>query len=176
MKKKLLPLALVLAVLGTDCVSGAGKKGPAEGEAEIWFLAQENGDTGSALGREYRSLPEEDRIEALLSLLFAGPETPELTSPFPQGTGLKEWSLEGETAMIDLSEAYGGLSGADLTLADGCIVLTLCQLSEVERVYLTVEGRPRPFRDQLLSAADFLLENETVAEEGGKGTPSHTLE
>ena len=76
--------------------------------------------------------------------------------------------------MIDLSEAYGGLSGADLTLADGCIVLTLCQLSEVERVYLTVEGRPRPFRDQLLSAADFLLENEAVEEEAGKETPGRT--
>ena len=171
MKKRLLVLGLMLVFLCAACAPGAGKDGPAEGEAEVWFLAQKNGDTGSALAQEYRSLPEEDRIEALLILLFAGPEDPELTSPFPQGTLLKSWRLEGETAMVDLSEAYGGLSGADLTLADGCIVLTLCQLPEVKRVYLTGEGRPRPFRDQLLSAADFLLKN---GEEQGEEESGHT--
>lgn len=164
MKKRLLPLALVLAVLCGACVSGREKKGPAEGEAEVWFLAQSNGDTGSALEREYRPLPEGEPIEGLLSLLLAGPEDPELTSPFPQGTEVKSWSLEGETVLMDLSEAYGGLSGAELTLADGCIVLTLCQLPEVERVYLTVEGRPRPFRDQMLQESDFLLENGEMEE------------
>ena len=59
---------------------------------------------------------------------------------------------------LDLSEAYGGLSGVELTLADACIVLTLCRLEDVEAVYLTVDGRPRPFRDQVLTPADFLLE------------------
>ncbi len=45
-----------------------------------------------------------------------------------------------------------------MTLADACIVLTLCRLEDVEAVYLTVDGRPRPFRDQVLTPADFLLE------------------
>lgn len=168
MRRKLLFLLLALAFLCAACTPGTGKEGPAEGEAEVWFPTQANGDTGSALAREYRPLSEEEPIESLLSLLLAGPEGAELTSPFPQGTQVRSWRLEGETVLVDLSEAYGGLSGADLTLADGCIVLTLCQLPEVERVYLTVEGRPRPFRDQMLQAADFLLENET-GEEGSSG-------
>lgn len=167
MRRRLLPLALVLALLCAACTPPGGEKTPAEGEAEVWFPTQVNGDTGSALEREYRSLPEEEPIGALLSLLLAGPEDPALTGAFPQGTEVRSWRLEGETALVDLSEAYGGLSGADLTLADGCIVLTLCQLPEVERVYLTVEGRPRPFRDQMLQASDFLLEN-------GEGEEDHT--
>lgn len=165
MKKRLLTTVLILIFLCGACASGREKKAPAEGEAEVWFLAQTNGDAGSALGREYCSLPEEDPIETLLSLLLAGPEDPELTSPFPRGTEVKSWRLEGETVLVDLSEAYGGLSGADLTLADGCIVLTLCQLPEVERVYLTVEGRPRPFRDQMMQGSDFLLENGEMEED-----------
>ena len=62
---------------------------------------------------------------------------------------------------MDLSEGYNGLSGIDLTLADSCIVLTLTQLEEVDRVYLTVEGEQRPFRDSVLTAADFVLDNGT---------------
>lgn len=160
MKRNLL-LAFALALLCVACASGASKDGPAEGEVELWFLSQENGETGSALVREYRRAPEEDGVEGLLSLLLSGPESPELKSPFPWGTAVREWKLEEGMALVDLSEAYGGLSGAELTLADGCIVLTLCQLPEVERVYLTVEGRPRPFRDQMLSRDDFILENGT---------------
>lgn len=60
---------------------------------------------------------------------------------------------------VDLSEAYSGLAGVELSLADGCIVLTLCQLEGVEEVYITVEGRPRPFRDQVYTREDFMENN-----------------
>lgn len=164
-RERLLCLSLALVLLCAACVPGAARNGPAEGEAEVWFLAGENGTAGAALASEYRPLPQSGTEEEdLLGLLLSGPETPNLSSPFPRGTALKSLRMEEDLALVDLSEAYGGLSGVDLTLADGCIVLTLCQLPEVERVYLTVEGSPRPFRDQVLSPGDFLLENG--AEEG----------
>lgn len=160
MREKLLTLCLALTVLCAGCMPGAAKDGPAEGEAAVWFLAGENGTEGAALTPEFRSLPQEKAEgEALLELLLIGPEESGLSSPFPQGTTLKSLHLDGDLALVDLSEAYGGLSGVDLTLADGCITLTLCQLPGVDRVYLTVEGGPRPFRDQVLSPGDFLLEN-----------------
>lgn len=159
MRKDLLALSLALALLCTACGMGISREGPGSGEAEIWFLAEVNGEKGSALASEYRSLPQGEEIQGLLSLLFSGPEALNLTSPFPSGTAVKSWRLEGDVALVDLSESYGELFGIGLSLADGCIVLTLCQLAQVERVYLTVEGRPRPFRDQVLAPQDFLLEN-----------------
>lgn len=160
MKRRLTALCLALALLCAACGPGAGREGPGEGEAEVWFLSAANGEKGSALAPEFRALPQgEAAEEGLLELLFAGPEGTDLRSPFPRGTAVRSWRLEGDLALVDLTEAYGGLSGAELTLADGCIVLTLCQLEGVERVYLTVEGGPRPFRDQVLCPDDFLLEN-----------------
>ena len=99
-----------------------------------------------------------------MALLLSGPESDRLVSPFPPGAALRRWSLDDGVADVDLSEAYEGLSGAELTLADGCIVLTLCQLEEIEAVYLTVEGHPRPFRDQVLTPEDFLLNNVMTGE------------
>lgn len=159
MRKKWLAWSLALALLCSSCAARGSREGPAEGEAEVWFLADVNGEKGSALASEYRSLPQGEELEGLLSLLLSGPEELNLSSPFPRGTAVKSWRLEGDLALVDLSEAYGELFGVGLSLADGCIVLTLCQLEKVERVYLTVEGRPRPFRDQVLSPQDFLLEN-----------------
>lgn len=159
MRGKPIVLGLAAALLCAACTAVPGKA-PAEGELALWFPSVENGERGNALKREYRDLtPGEETAESLLSTLLAGPESPELQTPFPNGTALRSCRMEEGTALVDLSEAYGGLSGAELSLADGCIVLTLCQLPQVERVYLTVEGRPRPFRDLVLSGDDFLLDN-----------------
>lgn len=126
----------------------------------LYFMTSENWENGAALAWEMRTPPEGyETVEGLVRLLLSGPEDDELISPFPRGTALRKWWMEDGVANIDLSEAYGGLSGADLSLADGCIVLTLCQIEGVKAVYIMVEGRPRPFRDQVLLPSDFLLDN-----------------
>lgn len=182
MKGKLWALLLALILLCAACVSpGSGREGPGEGEYMVYcaVIPQEDGalkgrTDSAALRYEYRTLPEgSGEVEGLFSLLLTDPGDPELTAPIPAGIALRAWRLEGSVLTLDLSEAYNGLSGVELTLADSCIVLTLCQLNGVDSVYLTVEGRPRPFRDQIMTASDFLLDNtlEGVAppdEEGGE--------
>ncbi len=160
-RRKWLAALALMVLLCAACGQAPGSgETPPEGQYRVYFLSQESGETGNSLSREVRPLPAgRGAVDGLMRLLLAGPESPELVSPFPRGTSMRSWRVEEGTATIDLSEAYGGLSGADLTLADGCIVLTLCQLQNVDQVYLTVEGRPRPFRDQVLSAGDFLLSN-----------------
>lgn len=162
MRERLLALALALALLGTACSRGGGRGGeekPPEGQYSVYFLSLTSGEEDEVLGREFRTLPSDvDGVEGLMEVLLSGPEDGTLTSPFPGNTTLSHWRLEEGLATIDLSEAYGGLNGIDMTLADACIVLTLCQLEGVDRVYLTVEGHPRPFRDQVLTRADILLE------------------
>lgn len=158
MRKKLWIWGLMLGLLCTACSGESGGRSAGE-SAEVWFVAVSNGETGTALGKESRSVTGEAGVEELMGFLLSAPESEKLKSPFPRGTVLRGWKLEGDLVQVDLSESYGGLSGVELSLADGCIVLTLCQLPEVERVYLTVEGKARPFRDQVMTAADFLLEN-----------------
>lgn len=166
MKKRFAAALLTLALLCTACAHRPGREGePPEGQYAVYFVTASGREDDAALGREFREIAAENQIEALIALLLAGPESDALASPFPQGTVLRSWSVSDGVADVDLSEAYEGLSGAELTLADGCIVLTLCQLEEVEAVYLTVEGHPRPFRDQVLKTEDFLL-NNVMAEEG----------
>ncbi len=169
MRKKWLLLSLVLLLFCASCTPAAQEETtPPEGEYGIWFLrkalAQEGGirlgaDSGY-LSREFYAVPEGESVEtALLEALITGPEGEELTSPFPAGTRLRSWSREENRVSVDLSEAYSGLAGVELSLADGCIVLTLCQLEGVEEVYITVEGRPRPFRDQVYTREDFMENN-----------------
>lgn len=169
MRGKLLSLCLALLVLCAGCTAPAvTSEAPPEGEYELWFVSSARSQDGEswgtpdsgALGREFRPLTgEAEPLEDLLNLLLAGPEGKDLTSPFPRGTALRSWRLEEGRVTLDLSEAYSGLAGVELTLADGCIVLTLCQLEEVEEVYITVEGRRRPFRDRVYTRQDFVENN-----------------
>lgn len=182
-KKCLLPL-LTLLFACTACTVPTGQSEPPEKEGyEIYFVSDvraENGErVGSAesgaLGSELRELSEGIATEAgLLELLMAGPRSADLTSPFPEGVTVRAWSRTENRVTVDLSEGYNGLAGIDLTLADSCIVLTLCQLDYVDEVYITVEGFRRPFRDRVYTAADFVENNrdtpqpsEEVSEEDG---------
>lgn len=93
---------------------------------------------------------EEHTIPALMSALLAGPpeEELELISLIPAGTRVLSWSLEEGVANVELSAAYAGLVGVDLTLADCCITLTLAQLPGVEGVRVTVNGGGQSYRDR----------------------------
>lgn len=163
MKKRLLALSLALTALLSGC---SGGDRPGEGEVALYWPAGQNGADGAALDREYRTLTPEpaegtdEAIPLLLAALESGPQSPDWISPLPTGTRFRSWSLDGEGVLhLDLSEHYGGLSGMELSLADACIVLTCCQLPQVEAVALAVEGRPRPFREPVLSPEDLLLTN-----------------
>lgn len=167
----MLALACALALLLTACNESARPQ-PPEGAAEIWFAVgtgEDGGplaDGGGAVAPEYRALPDEaDPVEERMAALLSGPQSAELRSPFPSGVRLRSWRLEEGVLRLDLSEAYGGLSGVDLTIADYCIVLTLCQVEGVEAVDITVEGETVPYRGRKL-----MREGDVVLS-GGEGEP-----
>lgn len=96
--------------------------------------------------------------EALLTELLKGPFDETLKSPIPAGTALLSLELEGSRALVDLSAAYGSLSGVALTLADCAVVMTLTQIPEILSVEITVRGQELAYREQpLLSAREMLL-------------------
>ena len=155
--KRLLLLAGLLA-LAAGCAAP-----PAEEAGEgccLYYSALDDRYAPLALDCEpYGAELPAEPVPALVRALLDGPETPGLSSPFPEGVRLLDWALEEEGVLhLDLSEQYGGLTGVDLTVADACLTLTLCQVEGVDAVYVTVEGREIPYRPvQALTPEELFL-------------------
>lgn len=144
-------LALVL------CLSACGEKTPKQGFT-LYFRASDYAAGTSALLEETWREEEAPAVESALRRLLDGPSDPDGRSPFPAGTRLQSWTLEDGLLTVDFSEEYGSLSDIGLTVADCCVVLTMTQLEDVERVTITAAGVALPGRSrQELTAEDVLL-------------------
>lgn len=98
------------------------------------------------------------QAEQVISLLMGGCQAPHFTVPVPRGTLLRSCRVENSTAYVDFSQAYGSLSGMDLTITDYCVALSLTQINGVDQVVITVEGQELAYRDsQRFTARDVLL-------------------
>lgn len=147
-------IALMLALL---CLAGCAPVGqepeqPA-GEYGIWYAvddAREGANRSAVVEFEPRAWEELPSPQTLLDHLFSRPISPNLASPFPAGVKVLDLRMDTGlgTMYVNLSEQYGSLSGFDLTVADYCIVMTLCQIPGVSSVRILVEGEPIPYRNR----------------------------
>lgn len=162
MVRKWIPLMLALFCL-VGCTPVEQEPEQSEGEYGIWFAVDEvrEGASHSAVvefePRPWKELPS---AQTMLENLFDSPINPDLVSPFPAGVKVLDLNLDTEfgTMYVNLSEQYGSLSGFDLTVADYCIVMTLCQIPWVSNVRILVEGEPIPYRNrQNMRDTDLLL-------------------
>lgn len=123
---------------------------------QLYFLSTQ--EAGPAIVAQPFPDDSEATPEGLIQALLAGPTKDDLRSPFPKGLSLRGCSLEDSHLTVDFSEQYGGLTDVSLTLADYCVVLTLCQLGQVDSVEITVSGRPLSYRShQTLTLEDAIL-------------------
>ena len=162
MKLRLLSLLLAAALLTSGCAYAA-LTGP-----NTYDLYFREADLEAAVGNDAlqpvpiqlkgdRKDPEE-LAAALLERLLEGPVEESLRSTIPQGTTLLGVTVDQGQATVDLSAAYGTLSGVALTLADYAITFTLTQLEEVSAVKITVAGQELAYREeQVFHARDVLL-------------------
>lgn len=159
--KRILAFVIVLALLTPLCACTPEREMTSDdGGYMLWFpVRRSSGRTDSAaVYREKREWDGTPSVYTLLDTLLKGPQDEELYTPFPPGTSIRFLNTEGETVWVDLSDEYGELSGFDLTMADYCIALTLCQLPEIENVRITVEGDTIHDRNrQNLREGDVLL-------------------
>jgi len=168
MKRAALLILSILLVLPTGCAYAINQATQVAEEDlyTLYFAAADLQDVsgGDAVGSETVPLTDLKNLDAaqaakrLMGLLLAGPQDQTLKSPFPAGTQLLGVEMSGSRAAVDLSAAYGMLSGIALTLADYCITLTLTQLSAITAVSITVRGEELAYRDrQTFTAMDVLL-------------------
>ena len=155
----LLVLGVALSAAGgllpADVVAGwlAGKaQSGEEAEYVLYFPVDSQTEYGPALGTQPYQWEEPSQFQPLLEALLAGPTQEGLVSPFPRGVALSgwEWDRENEILQITLTEQYSGLGDISLTLADYCIVLTLCQLEGVESVEIKSAGYSVNYRSHQL--------------------------
>lgn len=158
--RRLFGLLLALTLL-VGCAPGV------QGGYVLYYLKNDKECSGSALAALSCRPPEEESItpEFLLQALFSGTEAKGFASPFPKGVRLEELSWDENTPKmlyVTVSERYDSLSDIGLTLADYCIVLTLAQLEDAERVGIRTVGQNSAYR--IYSAVDSgaMLEDTTV--------------
>lgn len=166
--RRLTLLLTVLALLLAACAVPQEEVGT-DGY-ELYYAAWPEEEGGDAIcARRIQLAPdvsaETDALAGeLLAQLLAAPASDGLRSPFPAGTKLQKISVAGGRATVDLSEQYAQLSGIDLSVADCCVTLTLTQLTGINAVRVTVNGRELPYRTtQLWTAADALLSSREDA-------------
>ncbi len=143
--KLLLGAALLALALG--CAAARQEEDPG---LQLWFPVDPALDQVSSALDTCPYQGENRSIPGLLSALLAGPpaEEAQLAALAPAGTRVLSWSVEDRVANVELSAAYAGLVGVDLTLADYCITLTLTQLEGVDGVRITVNGGGQSYRDR----------------------------
>lgn len=111
---------------------------------DVYYLAPE-GDLsgGSALSKvTYTTAHPEDLLHEALVRMMEDPEgKTKMRSAFPAELHINTYQLENRDIRVDLSQAYLTLSPVQKTLVRCCLVLTLCSLSEVDSVSISVEGK-----------------------------------
>lgn len=155
--KKLLCALLSILLLASAC--GKDANSDVEGGYAVYYATKDPGSDGNAMESENHVLTGTGQpVEELVFLLLNAPESDDLVSPVPAGVTLDSWSLQEGVLKLVFSEGYDGLSGINLTIADYCVTLTLCQLEGVQSVTISVEGGLIPSRYyQQLRASDVLL-------------------
>lgn len=76
----------------------------------------------------------------LLENYLAGPVSETCRSPFPAGTVLVGWEMDGTTLCVTLSDQAAELTGIDLTLACACLARTFMELTGAGAVRIRAES------------------------------------
>ena len=84
--------------------------------------------------------PSDDAWTELINLYLKGPDDDKYISPFPVGTELKQYSVDGETLTVILNNQISQLKGYDLTLACACLAKTILEIKPVHAVEIRAEG------------------------------------
>lgn len=131
--------ALLMAVLFLMiCLQGCGKSNADRAVFTVYYLNAEK-NALELRKTELKSETEYGRAEELLDILGTEPEEEGLHAPI-SGFSRKEFSIDNNTLIVDFTRGYRNLDVITEKLVRAAIVRTLCEISDVKRVTIKVNG------------------------------------
>lgn len=162
MKKVFLSLLIALSLFLSAC--GPDPAIDAESCISVYRLVKAEYRTDGELIRA-ETMSAEAGSNAVLGAAYAlksVPDSSELVSALPQNVSISSAVLTGRIADVCVSDSYEELEGADKTIADSCITLTMCSIPGVD--YVSIHTKDEPM-GTLLSTEDFILKNTLISTE-----------
>lgn len=165
MKRLLAALLTFFALLALTGCGGSSPDGP---HLLLYYPAPSGGSPGgdAIVSRSVdwaanSTLPAEQQVRRVVSLLLEDSADGSLESPIPASTRLLVCQVSDGAAWVDFSSAYGQLSGMELTIADYCVTLSLSQIVGIYSVRITVNGTELIYRDSnIFLAGDVLMTSQ----------------
>lgn len=103
----------------------------------------------------------------LLKLYLSGPQDSKFRSPYPRNTYLVDFKMDNGTATLVLTNIFSKLTGIDLSLACGCLTMTVLDMTGAERVTILAEDGLLDGKESLtFNRSSFLLIDDTLPEDG----------
>lgn len=96
-------------------------------------------DDSVILGETRESAEFEGNLMGLLNLYLQGPLSENLRPTFPAGTKLKEYRVEGNTAVLTVTDQLSLAKGIDLTVACACLAKTVMSLTGLKDVQIQAQ-------------------------------------
>lgn len=101
----------------------------------------------------------------ILNLYLAGPTHKSLVSPFPEGTEVLYYAVEGSRVYIRISKHMNALTNLDYSIACACLALTALELSHAKLVELNIEGDDHTIVNTVvLPRISIMLEDDYIQE------------
>jgi len=144
--KRVIAVILVLLLLSGLCACAREKEFVYPIAYHYLRAPQPNGEIAhgsidSLIGAEMREGDGyQDNLTLLLDVYLHGPLDKDFRSPFPVGTALRSLDVQDQTAAVMISSHLAALTGVDLSVACGCLALTVMDLTGATSVIITSEN------------------------------------
>lgn len=141
--KKLMCLSAAIALALTLCACFSSD-GDIQIPVKFYYCNSDdrisyNSETG-VIGWEAReSNGYQEDLTALIDLYLKGPVSDYLKSPFPSGVSVVNISQTETELQITLSNQFGTLTGCELSLACGCLSMTLLEYTDAQSVEIMIQ-------------------------------------
>lgn len=125
-----------------------------------------HGAADSVIAAETReSAGYESDYTHLIEMYLQGALDDQFRSPYPPGTLLVDFRLVNETVTVTLTDHFAKLTGMDLSLACGCLTMTVLEMTGATQITIFTEGALLDGKESLTFTRDsFVLFDDAVPE------------
>ena len=164
--KYFIPILMFLALLlpvgcrDTDTVGTTAEQGR---WIDVYYVASDLTGDGPIIDAESREIPFGTLTQTIRAIFEESKKTPvraSLRSAVPEAAQLNQVRVENGTATLDISKPYSDQGSLARTLADYCLVSSLCSLEGIRDVTILVNGVPPYNRDSQNLSPEKLVTEE----------------